>query len=149
MLRMHHNDFLTKYFEIKKTRSLLQRKFYWFRMLKDIKKYIQNCNVYQRVKALRHCFYNETTLLFISIHLWKKIAMNFIMKFFFNRYENDIYNVILVIVDPYSKMIFYIFAKLTWLVENLANVLIDKMFLIYSEIRKVIFDRNSLFVSDY
>ena len=37
MLYIHHDDFLTRHFEIKKTRSLLQRKFYWFKMLKDIK----------------------------------------------------------------------------------------------------------------
>ena len=45
MLRLHYDDFLIKHFEIKKTRSLLQRKFYWLRMLKDIKEYIQNCDV--------------------------------------------------------------------------------------------------------
>ena len=45
MLRLYHDDSLTKHFEIKKTRSLLQRKFYWLRMLKDIKEYIQNCDV--------------------------------------------------------------------------------------------------------
>ena len=66
MLRLHHDDSLTKHFEIKKTRSLLQRKFYWLRMLKNIKEYIQNCDVCQRVKALRHRLYDETTSLFIS-----------------------------------------------------------------------------------
>ena len=45
MLRLYHDDFLTKYFEIKKTRSLLQRKFYWLKILKNIKEYIQNCDV--------------------------------------------------------------------------------------------------------
>ena len=67
MLHLHYNDFLTKHFKIKKTRSLLQRKFYWFRMLKDIKKYIQSCNVCQRVKVLRHRLYDEITSLFVSI----------------------------------------------------------------------------------
>ena len=66
MLRLHHDNSLTKHFEIKKTRSLLQRKFYWLRMLKDIKEYIQNCDVCQRVKALRHRLYDETTSLLIS-----------------------------------------------------------------------------------
>ena len=67
ILRVHHDDFLIKYFEIKKTCSLLQRKFYWFRMLKDIKKYIQDCNVCQRVKAFRYHLYDETTSLLISV----------------------------------------------------------------------------------
>ena len=66
MLCLHHDDFLIKHFEIKKTCSLLQRKFYWLRMLKNIKKYIQNCNVCQRMKAFRHRSYDETTSLLIS-----------------------------------------------------------------------------------
>ena len=146
MLYMHYDDFLTKHFEIKKTRTLLQRKFYWLRILKDIKKYIQNCDVCQRVKVFRHRLYDETMLFLIS---WKKILMNFIIELLFNRYENDIYNVIFVVINRYSKIIFYIFAKLIWSIEDLANVLIDKMFLIFLEIREVIFDRNSFFVNDY
>ena len=113
MLRLHYDDSLTRHFEIKKTRSLLQRKFYWFRMLKDIKEYIQDCDVCQRVKAFRHRLYDETTSLLISIRFWKKISMNFIIEFLLSRYENDIYNAILVVVDRYSKMTLYIFAKLT------------------------------------
>ena len=149
MLRLHHDDFLTKHFKIKKTRSLLQRKFYWFRMSKDIKKYIQSCDVCQRVKAFRHCFYDETTSLLISVRSWKKISMNFIIKLSFNRYENNIYNIIFVVVDRYSKMTLYIFAKSTWSTEDLVDVLFDKMFLIFLEIRGVIFNRDSLFVNDY
>ena len=149
ILRLHHDDFLTKHFEIKKTRSLLQKNFYWFKMLKDIKKYIQNCNVCQRMKAFRHRFYDKTTSLFISIRLWKEISMNFIIELFFNCYENNIYNVIFVVIDRYSKMTLYIFAKSTWSIEDLANVLFDKMFLIFFEIKKVIFDRGSVFVNDY
>ena len=67
MLRLHHDDFLTKHFEIKRICSLLQRKLYWLRMLKDIKKYIQNCDVCQRVKTFHHRLYDETTSFFISV----------------------------------------------------------------------------------
>ena len=149
ILRLHYDDSLTRHFEIKKTRSLLQRKFYWLRILKDIKEYIQSCDVCQRVKALRHRSYNKTTSLFISARPWKKISMNFIIELSFNRYENDIYNAILVVIDRYSKITLYIFAKSTWSTENLADVLFDKMFLIFFEIKKVIFDRSSLFVNNY
>ena len=144
-----HDDSLTKHLEIKKTRSLLQKKFYWFRMLKDMKKYIQNCNICQLVKAFRHRLYDKTTLFFISIYFWKKISMNFIIELSFNRYKNDTYNVILVVVNRYSKIIFYIFAKLTWSVKDLANILFDKMFLTFVEIKKVIFDQDLLFFKDY
>ena len=149
MLRLHHDNSLTKYFEIKKTCSLLQRKFYWLRMLKDIKEYIQNYDVCQRVKVFRHRLYDETTSPFILVRFWKKISMNFIIELLLNRYENNIYNVILIVIDRYSKMIFYILAKSTWSTENLTNVLFNKIFLIFFEIEKVIFDRFSLFVNGY
>ena len=113
MLRLHHDDSLTKHFEIKKIRSLLQRKFYWPRMSKDIKEYIQSCDVCQRVKALRHRLHDETTSLLISTRSWKKISMNFIIKLLFNRYKNNIYDAILVVIDRYSKMTLYISAKST------------------------------------
>ena len=75
--------------------------------------------------------------------------MNFIIELPFSRYGNDIYNVIFVIIDRYSKIAFYIFAKSTWSTEDLADVLFNKMFLIFLEIKKMISDRSSLFVSDY
>ena len=75
--------------------------------------------------------------------------MNFIIKLSFNRYENNIYDVILVVINLYSKMILYIFAKLTSSIEDLADILFDKMFLIFLEIKEVIFDRDSFFVNDY
>ena len=101
------------------------------------------------MKALRHHSYNETSSLFISIRSWKKISMNFIIELLFNRYKNDMYDAILVVIDRYSKMTLYIFAKLIWSIEDLVDVLFDKMFLIFPEIRKVIFDRDSFFVNDY
>ena len=113
MLRFHQDNSLIKHFEIKKTRSLLQRKFYWLKILKDIKEYIQSCNVCQHVKAFRHHSYDETTSFFISIRSWKKILMNFIIELLFNRYRNNIYNVILVVINRYSKIMFYILAKST------------------------------------
>ena len=75
--------------------------------------------------------------------------MNFIIKFSFNRYENDIYDVILVIINRYSKMTFYIFAKLTESIENFANVFFDKIFLIFLKIRKIVFNRDAFFMNDY
>ena len=149
ILRMHHDDSLIKHFEIKKIYSLIQKKSYWLKMLKNIKKYIQSCDVCQRVKTFQHDFYDELTLFFVLFCFWKKILMNFIIKLSLNYYENNIYDIIFVIIDCYSKMTFYIFAKSTWSIENFANVLFNKMFLIFLEIKKIVFNRDALFTNDY
>jgi hypothetical protein len=45
LLRLHYDDSLTKHFEIKKTRTLISKKFYWSRMTLDIDAYIRKYNI--------------------------------------------------------------------------------------------------------
>ena len=118
-------------------------------MIKDIKEYVKNCDMCQRTKTLHHRFYNEFSSLFISTRLWTKILMNFIIKFLLNCYDDDIYDAILIIIDRFSKMTHYIFVKSTWSIKNLIDVLFDKMLLIFFKIRKIVFDRKTLFINDY
>ena len=118
-------------------------------MTKDIKKYVKNCDMYQRTKTSHHRFYNEFSSLFILTRSWAEILMNFIIEFFLSCYDDDIYDAILIIINRFSKMTHYIFVKLMWSVENLIDVLFDKMLLIFFEIRKIVFDRKTLFTNDY
>ena len=45
LLRLHHDDFLASHFKVKKTRVLMQRKFYWFKMTRNIKEYVKDCDM--------------------------------------------------------------------------------------------------------
>ena len=103
----------------------------------------------QRTKTSHHRFYNEFSSLFILTRSWTEISMNFIIELFSSRYGDDIYDAILIIIDRFSKMTHYIFVKSTWSIENLIDVLFDKMLLIFFEIKKIVFDRKTLFTSDY
>ena len=118
-------------------------------MTKDIKKYVKNCDMCQRTKTSHHRSYDEFSSLFISTRSWTKISMNFIIEFLLNCYNDDIYDAILIIIDRFSKMTHYIFVKSTWSIENLTDVLFNKMLLIFLEIRKIVFNRKTLFTSDY
>ena len=149
LLRLHHDDFFANHFKIKKICVLMQKKFYWFKIIRNIKKYVKDCDMCQRIKTSQYYFYNKFSSFSVSTRSWTKISMNFITKFSSNRYDDDIYNVILIIIDCFSKMTHYIFAKLTWSIENLIDVFFDKILLIFLEIRKIVFDRKTLFTSDY
>ena len=118
-------------------------------MTKNIKEYIKNCDMCQRTKTSHHHFYNEFSLLFILTRSWTKISINFIIEFFLNCYDNDIYDAILIIINCFSKMTHYIFVKLTWSVENLIDILFNKMLLIFLEVKKIVFDQKMLFINDY
>ena len=149
LLRLHHDNFLASHFKIKKIRILMQKKFYWFKMTKDIKEYVKDCDMCQQIKTSRHRLYDEFSSLSVSTRSWTKISMNFITKLFSNRYDDDIYNAILIIIDRFSKMTHYIFAKSTWSIENLIDVLFDKILLIFFKIKRIVFDRKMLFTNDY
>ena len=118
-------------------------------MIKDIKEYVKSCDMCQRTKALHYHFYDKFSSLFISARSWTKISINFIIEFFLNRYDDNIYDAILIIIDRFLKITHYICAKLTWSVENLIDILFDKMLLIFFKIKKIVFNRKMLFINDY
>ena len=103
----------------------------------------------QSINSWQYYFYNEFSLLFISTRSWTKILINFIIELFSNHYNDDIYDAILIIIDCFLKMTHYIFVKSTWSIENLIDVLFNKMLLIFFEIKEIIFDRKTLFMNDY
>ena len=82
LLRLHHDDFFANHFEIKKIRVLMQKKFYWLKMTRNVKEYVKNCDMCQRIKTSRHCFYDELSSFSVLTRSWAKISMNFIMNFF-------------------------------------------------------------------
>ena len=146
---MHHDNLLANYFKIRKICILMQRKIYELKITRNIKEYIKDCNICQRVKTSQHYFYNELSSLSVLTRSWTKISMNFITKYLSSYHNNDVYNAILIIIDRFSKMTHYIFAKLTWSIEKLINILFDKILLIFFEIKKIVFDRKTLFMSNY
>ena len=45
LLYIHYDNFLANHFKIKKIHVLMQRKFYWFKLTRNIKKYVKNCDM--------------------------------------------------------------------------------------------------------
>lgn len=103
----------------------------------------------QRFKTPRHRLYGELSLLSMPTRPWKEISIDFITELPSSRSGNDIYDAILVIVDRFSKMALYIPARSTWIAENLADVLFEKVLLFFDGVKGIVFDRGVLFTSGY
>ena len=116
IINKHHNDFLTKHFDVNKVVNLIQRKFYWFVYAKQIRFYVKICNICQRIKI--YCY----KFLSISNIFWKKIIINFVIDLFFNKRCNVIYNSIFVIMNRYIKIIKYIFVTIKIDVVTLTKI---------------------------
>ncbi len=78
LLKRHHDDSLARHFDADKISELLDCKYYWKSMIKNVKEYIDTCDICRRVKMKRHLSYDELRSLFQLTDLWKEITMNFI-----------------------------------------------------------------------
>ena len=63
LLKHHHDDSLARHFDADKISELLDRKYYWKSMIKNVKEYINTCDICQRVKMKRHLSYDKLRLL--------------------------------------------------------------------------------------
>ncbi len=87
LLKHHHDDFLTRHFDADKINELLNYKYYWKSIIKNVKEYINICDICQKVKIKHHLSYNKLKSLLWFIDFWKEITMNFIINLSFNKWK--------------------------------------------------------------
>ncbi len=95
LLKRHHDDSLARHFDADKISELLDRKYYWKSMIKNVKEYINTCDICQRVKMKRHLSYDELKSLFRLTDSWKEITMNFITDLSSSKWKEVVYDSIL------------------------------------------------------
>ncbi len=149
LLKFHHDDLLARHFDADKISELLDRKYYWKSMIKNIKEYINTCDICQRVKMKRHLSYDKLRSLFRFTNFWKEITMNFITDLLFSKWKEIVYDLILVIVDHYMKMMHYLSMKKTLTVIELAELFFEKIALRYEISNDIIINKDYLFISAF
>jgi hypothetical protein len=149
LLKRHHDDILTDYFDVKKTIEFFSKKYHWSRMIKYVKFYIKTCDIYQRTKTFKHFSYDDLQSLFLSQDSWQKIIMNFITNLSFNKRSNDVYDFVLVIIDRYIKMTLYIFVTKKIIAIELTKIIFDHVMLKYDASKDVVSKREFVFTSAY
>ena len=75
--------------------------------------------------------------------------MNFITNLSSNKHKNYVYDVCLIIVNKYTKMILYIFVMKKINVVDLIEILFEKIVLMFEMSINIIFDRKSMFTNAY
>ncbi len=124
-------------------------KYYWLKLVKDVKKYVFLCNIYQRVKVSKHCLYDKMQTLPHLNSLWKKIIMNIITGLPLSKHSDSVYDAILMIVDCYIKMAQYIPISKTLIAMQLADIFFEKIVCHYETLKKIVSNRGSIFTSSY
>ena len=73
--------------------------------------------------------------------------MNFVIELSFNKYKNVVYNVILVMIDRYIKMIRYLFIFIIIDAVALAELFFIKIIYRYNMFYNIVNDRGFMFIS--
>ena len=149
LMKIHHDNSYTNHFRIEKTTDLLWRKYYWQKLLKNMKNYVKTCNVCQHMKISCHKFYDELVLLLISQRIWNFIAMNFIVNLLSLNQQSWAYNIILVIINHYIKMTRYFSTTFNIDASELTELFINMILKDYNSSMFLITDHEFLFMSSY
>ena len=68
VISRHHNDPLTGHFGISKTKELVDRKYYWPSLRKNVKNYVRGYNICLALKAVYYKPYRGLQSLPVSTH---------------------------------------------------------------------------------
>ncbi len=104
LIRKAHDLLISDHSDMNWTLDLLRRLYCWSKMRTTIKRYIRNCYVYRRSKALRDRINELLKSLLILKQWWQNIFLNFIIDLS----ESDESNAILTVIDRLSKKRHYI-----------------------------------------
>ncbi len=104
LLKKIHDQSFIFHSDNRRTIDLVQRFYYWSDHQAMIRRYIQNCHVYQQSKTSRNSINELLHSLLISQKRWKDIAMNFITELSLS----EDYNVICIIICCLIKKRHYV-----------------------------------------
>ena len=127
-----------------KNYQLVSRQYYWPRMREMIKRYVNNCDMCQRNKVVRHAPYGMLQSNEILDQPWKSIAMDFITDL----PNSDGYDKILVVIDRLTMMSHYIPFRKDLDARHFATIFLKEIIRLHDIPRDIIRDRASLFTTE-
>jgi hypothetical protein len=116
-------------------------------MKQDISKYIENCDIYQRIIIRKYKFYKFLQSLLRSESPWKDIFINFIIRLPPSLRGGRAFDPILAVVNRYSKMAYFILIMINVDVPALAEFIYNEMMKYYDISKLIISDKGSIFIS--
>jgi hypothetical protein len=89
-----------------------------------VKEYVKGCDIYQRVKAVRRRKAGEMLVLPLPSKPFELISIDFIIDLprSINKTTGMVYDLILVIINRYTKISKYILYKKTTSIEDLTDL---------------------------
>ncbi|WVZ80100.1 hypothetical protein U9M48_027604, partial [Paspalum notatum var. saurae] len=124
----------------------LKQKFWWTRMKREIAKYVSECDVCKRVKAVHLKPDGMLQPLNVPAWKWEDIHMDFVVGL--PRTQKG-YDSIWVIIDRFTKSAHFLPVKTIYHAKTYAELYIAKIVSLHGVPRTITSDRGSVFVSRF
>jgi len=120
---LHHNILVAGYREKWKMTELVTRKYWWPEVTRDVRKYIKECNMCQRIKNKIEVPVGKLKLSKILKKLWTHLIVDFITKLPLVARKD----VILVVCDRLFKMTHFVATIEGMIVKGLVRLFRDNV----------------------
>jgi hypothetical protein len=146
LIAAHHDTLAHGHMGVKRTLELMQRKFYWKGMVEDIRGFIRSCDSCQRNKPDAPGPKGLLQSLPIPDMPWSSLSFDFITCL---PPTNQGHNALLVVVDRLTKMCRLVPCDFTCTAQEVANLLLSKIFSIFGVPDTLLSDRDPRFTSTW
>ena len=138
IIQLHHNVPAARHGEKWKMAELVTRNYWWPGVTRDVGKYMEGCDLCQRIKNRMEKVAEKLKLSEIPEKLWTHLTVDFIMKLLIVAGKNAI----LVVCNRLSKITHFVAIIEGTSVEGLARLFRDNMWKLHGLPESMVSDRG-------
>ena len=146
-MRINHDDPTGGHQGMRQTTDTIHQKYYWHNMQRDIKHYVQSCDICQQIKVHRHAPYSKLQPLPVLKAPTELVSIDFITGLPPSKHGGRVYDAILVIVDAFIKYTLYLPCQKDINTDQLLELMIEQVIPIIGILKNLVNDWGSLFTS--
>lgn len=104
-----------------------------------MKAYVQGCDICLALKAIKHKPYGDLQFMLVLTHRWKNLSMDSVISLPISTdWKENSYETIFIIVDHFTKIVYYKLIKTTIDISGLVKVIIDVVVRYYGLLKLII-----------
>jgi len=143
IIRLHHDTPMGGHGGQWKTAEMVTRNFWWPGVTRELKQYVEGCDIYQKNKNCTEQPAGKLMLNSIPNKTWTHISADFITKLPLAQG----YDSILVVVDWFTKTVYFVPITEKTMVEGLARLFRDSVWCLHKLPESIILDRGPQFAA--
>jgi len=144
IIQLHHDVLVAGHGGKWKTMELVMRNYWWLRVMKDVGKYVEECDMCQRMKNRTEMPAGKLKLSKVPEKLWTHLTVYFITKLLVVAGKDTI----LIVCDRLSKMTHFVATTEGTSTEGLARLFRDNVWKLHGLPESIVSDRGPQFAAE-